>query len=60
MASPAKSPDEEDSKSWMEWRVRNVAYTFVYIKFKCYIFQTTCIIIIHEICKIIFFSPRLL
>lgn len=57
MASPAKSPDEEDSKSWMEWRVRNVAYTFVYIKFKCYIFQTTCIIIIHEICKIIFFPP---
>lgn len=29
MASPAKSPDEEDSKSWMEWRVRNVAYIYI-------------------------------
>lgn len=26
MASPAKSPDEEDSKSWMEWRQQLQAY----------------------------------
>lgn len=54
MASPAKSPDEEDSKSWMEWRVRNVVYIYkvqmLYISNHMY----------HNYmkCKMIVFSPE--